>query len=73
MEIVDDIELPEHSCVRCQHRWFPRKQAYPKRCPKCTSAYWDTPTKKEMLELDRVVDMNSSSHSSSPSKMLKGA
>ena len=55
MELQEDIPLIEYDCCRCKHRWIPRKHSYPKRCPGCTSAYWDTPTKKEMKELDRIV------------------
>ena len=30
-------------CQRCDHAWYQRKDEYPKVCPKCKSAYWDTP------------------------------
>ena len=72
MDIETDVPLLEYDCCRCQHRWYPRKPSYPKRCPSCTSAYWDTPTKREMKTLDTLVNMNSPSPSPSPSKMLKG-
>ena len=30
-------------CERCGHEWYPRSPVLPRYCPKCTSAYWDTP------------------------------
>ncbi len=47
MDINAPIALEEYECCRCSHRWYPRKQSYPKRCPHCTSAYWDRPTQRE--------------------------
>ena len=43
------IELPVFECLRCGHKWVPRKQVYghgaslPISCPKCRSWYWDAP------------------------------
>lgn len=34
---------PGFSCERCRHQWTPRKHEEPKVCPKCKSAYWNTP------------------------------
>lgn len=47
MNINEPIALEEYTCCRCSHHWFPRKPSYPKRCPMCTSAYWDRPTQRE--------------------------
>ena len=30
-------------CLRCGYSWWPRSTDAPKRCPKCTSPYWDRP------------------------------
>lgn len=43
MECSHTIPLLEYDCCRCLHHWVPRKAERPKRCPSCTSAYWDTP------------------------------
>lgn len=40
-------QLPRYQCLRCPHSWVPRKRAYPRICPKCKSAYWDTPRQSE--------------------------
>lgn len=35
-----------HKCYRCGHKWVPERLDFskiPKVCPKCKSAYWDTP------------------------------
>lgn len=44
------VEIEQHSCLRCDHRWWPRitngKPNKPKQCPKCHSTKWDTPKKK---------------------------
>jgi len=37
------IKLPEMNCLRCNHKWIPRKNSTPKVCPKCKSPYWNTP------------------------------
>lgn len=36
--------VTERLCLRCQHRWLPRKAGTkPLLCPKCGSAGWDRP------------------------------
>ncbi len=40
---VPEIFYKGYRCIRCDHTWVPRKAARPKVCPKCKSAYWDTP------------------------------
>ncbi len=37
------VQLPGYNCLRCEHRWIPRKPDRPIRCPSCKSAYWDRP------------------------------
>lgn len=34
------VELPELVCLRCGHRWTPRKRVVTV-CPKCKSPYWN--------------------------------
>ncbi len=36
-----------YRCERCTHEWIPRDYTseLPKVCPKCKSAYWNTPRK----------------------------
>lgn len=29
------------TCLRCDHRWWPRSPKQLVRCPKCTSPYWN--------------------------------
>lgn len=39
------IQLPpELECLRCRHKWIPHIETV-RICPKCKSAYWDTPKK----------------------------
>ena len=35
-----------YQCERCGHEWVPRTKAVPKVCPRCKSAYWDSPRKQ---------------------------
>lgn len=35
-----DVKLPEFHCLRCGHKWFPRKQEVPLRCSRCKSAFY---------------------------------
>lgn len=48
------IKVPGFRCERCGHEWIARKPrnaaaakgkkaAKPRQCPKCKSAWWDTP------------------------------
>jgi|TARA_B100000949_G_scaffold202668_1_gene191312 hypothetical protein len=30
-----------YKCVRCRHKWIPRKRIKPKKCPKCKNP-WET-------------------------------
>ncbi len=38
------IKIDGYLCLRCNHRWAPRKdKEKPTVCPKCKSPYWDRP------------------------------
>ena len=39
------MPLPTYECLRCGHKWHPRSDRRPDRCPKCNSPYWDRPRK----------------------------
>jgi len=41
------MKIKKLKCLRCDHKWFPRKEKKPRTCPKCNSAYWDTPRRKK--------------------------
>lgn len=36
-----DYSLPVLKCLRCDHKWSPRRPEKPRICPKCKSPYWD--------------------------------
>jgi len=38
-----EVVLTTLTCLRCPHRWHPRKAGLPKKCPGCGSKYWNTP------------------------------
>jgi uncharacterized OB-fold protein len=39
------IILPEVKCVKCGHKWTPRKSDV-RLCAKCKTPYWDKPSPK---------------------------
>lgn len=41
-----DIVTPGWKCDRCGHQWIPRNAETPMVCPKCKSAYWNTPRRQ---------------------------
>ncbi|MCY3804785.1 MAG: hypothetical protein OXF85_02855 [Candidatus Saccharibacteria bacterium] len=42
-----NVQITGNRCTRCGHEWKPRsKTISPKKCPKCTSPYWQQPIKK---------------------------
>ena len=48
------IQFQGFKCERCGHTWAPRQALdsgepipVPKVCPKCKSAWWDTPRKEK--------------------------
>lgn len=45
-------------CERCGHVWIPRKPGGLVRiCPKCKSAYWDTPYGKVFIRDQPLPDI----------------
>ena len=40
---MDNVILPILTCLRCGHRWYPKQERLPIRCPKCGSPYWNKP------------------------------
>ena len=43
------------TCLRCGHSWLRRVLTEPKRCPRCTSPYWNQPyTRNVATERGRV-------------------
>ena len=45
------ITVMGYRCERCNHEWIPRgndRGSEPKVCPRCQSAYWDTPRQEKM-------------------------
>lgn len=44
-------------CERCSHVWVPRKDERLVRiCPKCKSAYWDTPPGRVIIRETNLPD-----------------
>ena len=39
--------LPTYHCLRCGHKWHPRKNVKPLVCGKCKSPYYDRPKLKK--------------------------
>ena len=37
------LTLPQFRCLRCRHRWVPRKPERPRRCAGCGDVNWDRP------------------------------
>jgi DNA-directed RNA polymerase subunit RPC12/RpoP len=33
--------LKRYECLRCNHKWIPRKDEIPIVCPKCHNPYWN--------------------------------
>jgi ribosomal protein L37E len=42
MEHTMKIKLPTLTCLRCGHRWHPKREELPKCCGFCKSPYWNT-------------------------------
>jgi ribosomal protein L37E len=34
------IRLPTLECLRCGHKWHPKKEEMPERCGFCKTPYW---------------------------------
>ncbi len=48
MKAIDAADLVKAyfcECRRCGHKWFKRRAAKPKVCPKCHVINWDSPTR----------------------------
>jgi len=45
-----ELKIIELECLRCQHKWNPRKKQMPKVCPRCMSPYWNTPRQQPRKE-----------------------
>jgi len=49
--IMPIIKVSGFECLRCGHKWAPKKivdePTKPKICPKCKSPYWDLPRKRK--------------------------
>lgn len=45
--------LQVYECIRCNHKWVPRKLEKPKRCPKCKNP-WDKPSRMVLRELTKL-------------------
>jgi hypothetical protein len=40
------VSLPQYTCGRCGHTWIGKEPVRrPRRCPTCTSPYYDKPHK----------------------------
>lgn len=48
---VSDQTISEQTCLRCEHRWFPRSLKLSIVCPKCMSPYWNIPRKSEQADV----------------------
>jgi hypothetical protein len=44
--IVDEKALQKIDCLRCGHRWIPRKRDV-RKCPNCKTALFDVPKKNK--------------------------
>lgn len=43
------IKIRKYHCLRCGHDWIPRKEDYPRMCPRCKSVLWD---KEKQVEVE---------------------
>lgn len=43
-------QLTNHTCLRCGHKWIPRKLVT-KVCPECKTPYWDKPKEPRLEKL----------------------
>lgn len=55
--MMANIKITELVCERCGHTWVARKKEV-RQCPKCKSAYWDSPKKVEMKEMNKQKTFN---------------
>lgn len=47
------LDLPTFECLRCGHRWHPKKEEVPVCCAFCKSPYWQKPSEKPSEALER--------------------
>jgi predicted Zn-ribbon and HTH transcriptional regulator len=47
----NQVELPVFECLRCGHKWSPRKAETPLRCGACKSPYWKTPPEQGRISM----------------------
>jgi hypothetical protein len=56
---MGEIKLRGFICERCNHKWVPRENEFPKVCPTCKSQNWNTQRKlnkpKLSLSVKRVL------------------
>jgi hypothetical protein len=56
---MGEIKLRGFICERCNHKWLPRENEFPKVCPTCKSQNWNTQRKlnkpKLSLSIKRVL------------------
>lgn len=51
------IKLPVFECLRCGHKWSPKKPEKPLRCAYCKSPYWEkAPAANESILAGRHAD-----------------
>lgn len=60
------VKLPTFECLRCGHKWHPKKETKPRCCGFCKSPYWDAPIEKESVGKSRHVQMCGSCKPSQP-------
>lgn len=49
------VRLRKMECVRCGHAWLPRKEDV-RICPRCKTAYFDTPKERTGDEKENHPD-----------------
>lgn len=47
------MKLPTFECLRCGHRWHPKKEEKPRCCGFCKSPYWAVPSEKGSAAKER--------------------
>ena len=45
--------ISEEICLRCGHRWLPRKAGRPASCPSCRDPKWDLARHDKEIELPK--------------------
>jgi len=50
---IEMITIPRYRCERCGHRWIPRGNETPLKCPHCNSPYWNRPRKNNVSAEER--------------------